>query len=216
MIENCTHILIESSFIDSKYKFLALKFNISFFVTMPNNILITGYPGVGKTTLINNITKQLSCKIEGFYTHEMKEDGRRTGFYITDFEGNQMVMASENSKSPYRVNKYRVNIEAFEKIGIPAMERALQNADLIVIDEIGRMEMFSPKFCDMLRGVFDSEKPLLASIKKIDCELTNELKKRKDVVIFEITKRNRNEILDEVIQRIGENHLVISSRTCDK
>jgi len=183
---------------------------------MSNNILITGYPGVGKTTLINKIIKQLSCKIDGFYTHEMKEDGRRTGFYITDFEGNQMVMASENSKSPYRVNKYGVNIEAFEEIGIPAMERALQNADLIVIDEIGRMEMFSPEFCDMLREVFDSEKPLLASIKKIDCELTKELKKRKDVVIFEITKCNRNEILDEVIQRIGENHLVISSRTCVK
>ena len=56
---------------------------------MPKNILITGYPGVGKTTLINKIVKQLSCSIGGFYTHEMLENGRRTGFYITDFDGNQ-------------------------------------------------------------------------------------------------------------------------------
>jgi len=176
--------------------------NIPFFVTMPNNILITGYPGVGKTTLINKITSQLSCRIGGFYTHEMKEDGKRTGFYITDFEGNQMVMASENSKLPYRVNKYGVNIEAFEKIGIPAMERALHTADLIVIDEIGRMEMFSTKFCDALRDVFDSEKPLLATIKKIDCELTKELKAREDVELFEITKNNRDLIIDEVMEVI--------------
>ncbi|MBN2018392.1 MAG: NTPase [Candidatus Cloacimonetes bacterium] len=171
---------------------------------MPKNILITGYPGVGKTTFINKITKQLSCKIAGFYTHEMMEQGRRTGFYITDFEGNQMVMASEKSDSPYRVNKYGLNIDAFEKIGIPALEQALTNADLIVIDEIGRMEMFSQTFCDKLRQVFDSDKPLLATIKRIDCELTKELKAREDVQIFEVTQFNRDTIFDKVINKLGK------------
>jgi len=169
---------------------------------MPKNILITGYPGVGKTTIINKIIKELSCSIGGFYTHEMREKGTRIGFYITDFDGNQMVMASESSNSPYRVNKYGVNIEAFEKIGIPAMERALQNADLIVIDEIGKMEMFSPKFCDMLRTVLDSEKPLLATIKKTDCELTKELKRRKDVKIFEVRIENRNHLYQGIIKEV--------------
>ena len=171
---------------------------------MQNNILITGYPGVGKTTLINKITKKLSCRVGGFYTHEMRETGRRTGFYITDFDGNQMVMASERSKSPFRVNKYGVNIEAFEKIGIPAMERALQSSELIVIDEIGRMEMFSQTFCDKLQQVFDSDKPLLATIKKIDCELTKELKAREDVQIFEVTQFNRDTIFDEVMNKLGK------------
>jgi Predicted nucleotide kinase len=171
---------------------------------MQKNILITGYPRVGKTTLVNKIIKQLSCKIDGFYTHEMRENGRRTGFYITDFDGNQMVMASDKSNSPYRVNKYGVNIDGFEKIGIPAMERAMKNADLIVIDEIGRMEMFSPKFCYMLRTVFDSEKPLLATIKKIDCELTKELKQRKDVIIFEVTANNRDTILSKILEAIED------------
>ncbi len=173
------------------------------FRSMPKNILITGYPRVGKTTIINKIIKELSCSIGGFYTHEMREKGTRIGFYITDFDGNQMVMASESSNSPYRVNKYGVNIEAFEKIGIPAMERALQNADLIVIDEIGKMEMFSPKFCDMLRTVFDSEKPLLATIKKTDCELTKEFKLREDVIIFEVTADNRDRISDEITEEVS-------------
>ena len=157
---------------------------------------------MGKTTLVNKITKQFSCKIGGFYTHEMRENGKRTGFYITDFDGNQMIMASERLDSPYRANKYGVNIDAFKKVGIPAMERALKNADLIVIDEIGRMEMFSPKFCDMLRKVFDSEKPLLATIKRVDCELTKELKKRKDVIIFVVTVNNRDKISNEITKEL--------------
>ena len=113
-------------------------------------------------------------------------------------------MASDKSNSPYRVNKYGVNIDGFEKIGIPAMERAMKNADMIVIDEIGRMEMFSPKFCNMLRTVFDSEKPLLATIKKIDCELTKELKQRKDVIIFEVTANNRDTILSKILEAIED------------
>ena len=97
------------------------------------------------------------------------------------------------------MNIYGVNIEAFEMIGIPAMERALQNADLIIIDEIGRMEMFSPKFCDLLRKVFDSDKPLLATIKKVDCELTKELKARDDVVKYEVTNENRDPLFQEIL-----------------
>ncbi|MCD6328895.1 MAG: NTPase [Candidatus Cloacimonetes bacterium] len=169
---------------------------------MPKNILITGYPGTGKTTLVKKILENLSCNIGGFYTHEMQENGRRTGFYITDFDGNQMVMASEKSASQYRVNKYGVNIDAFEMIGIPAMERALQSADLVVIDEIGRMEMFSTKFCEKLRKVFDADKPLLATIKRIDCALTKELKEREDVEIFEVTKQNRDKIFEDVLSVI--------------
>ena len=170
---------------------------------MANNILLSGYPGVGKTTLINKIIKKLNCKIGGFYTHEKKESGKRTGFYITDFSGNQMVMADVNSTSSYRVSKYGVNVKAFEKIGIPALENANKTADLIIIDEIGKMEMFSPKFCKMLEKIFNSQKPVLATIKKIDCKLTLELKARDDVVIFHLTIQNRDEMVDRIIDRLS-------------
>lgn len=169
---------------------------------MANNILISGYPGVGKTTLINKIIKKLNCKIGGFYTSEKLQNGKRIGFYITDFSGNQMVMAKVNSTSPYRVSKYGVNIEAFEKIGIPALENANKTADLIVIDEIGKMEMFSTKFCIMLEKIFNSPKPLLATIKKIDCKLTAKLKARNDVEIYDLTIDNRDEMVDRILDRL--------------
>lgn len=170
---------------------------------MSNNILISGYPGIGKTTLINKIIKRLDCKIGGFYTSAKCENGKRTGFYITDFSGNQMVMADVNSPSSYRVSKYGVNIEAFEKIGIPALKKANESADLIIVDEIGKMEMFSSEFCIMLEKIFDSPKPLLATIKEIDCKLTAKLKSRDDVEIFDLTIQNRNKMLDRIIDRLS-------------
>ncbi|MCK4358810.1 MAG: NTPase [Candidatus Cloacimonetes bacterium] len=170
---------------------------------MSNNILISGYPGIGKTTLINKIIKRLDCKIGGFYTSEKCENGKRTGFYITDFSGNQMVMADVNSPSSYRVSKYGVNIEAFEKIGIPALKKANKSADLIIVDEIGKMEMFSSNFCKILEEIFDSPKPLLATIKKIDCKLTAKLKSRDDVEIYDLTIDNRNKMVDRIIDRLS-------------
>ena len=171
---------------------------------MPNNILISGYPGVGKTTLINKISKRSNCKIGGFYTHEKKESGKRTGFYITDFNGNQMVMADVNLDFPYHVGKYGVNVKAFEKIGIPALKNADKNADLIVIDEIGKMEMFSSKFCDMLEKIFDSSKPVLATIKEKDCKLTARLKARDDVEIYHLTRQNRGNMMEKILKRLSE------------
>ena len=167
---------------------------------MPNNILISGYPGIGKTTLIKKIIAKLNCKIDGFFTTEKKEAGKRTGFFITDFHGNQEVLAHLDLKSPYRISYYGVNVRAFETIGIPALTRALANADLIVIDEIGKMEMFSEKFCDILDNIFDSRKPVIATIKAKDCKLTAKLKAREDVSIFHLTRENRDE-MENIIQK---------------
>ncbi len=167
-----------------------------------NNILLTGYPGVGKTSLVNKIIEKLACKIGGFYTHEKREKRRRTGFYITDFDGNQMVMADVNSDSPYRVSKYGVNVNAFEKVGVNALEKGLKDSDLIIIDEIGKMEMFSKKFCDVLIKVLDSEKPVLATIKKKDCKLTAQIKARQDVKTYEITIDNRENMVGRVLKEI--------------
>ncbi len=172
---------------------------------MPNNILITGRPNVGKTTLINKIRKNLDCKIGGFITFEKRRNGKRTGFYIQDFAGNRMTMADVNIKSPYRVSKYYVDISAFEEIGVPALERAKHRADIVIIDEIGPMETFSEKFCNMLESHFDSGKLLLASIKKRDYPFTTKLKNRDDVTIFSLNYQNRENLLQPILAEIDNN-----------
>ncbi len=161
-----------------------------------SNILITGRPGIGKTTLIMKIVRKLPCRVSGFYTREKRESGRRTGFYISDFSGNQTVMADVNFKSSYQVGKYGVNLKAFEKIAIPAMEK---DADLIVVDEIGKMEIFSSKFRKTLEKIFNSSKPVLATIKERDCEFTSKLKARSDVKVFKLTPSNRDKVEKSVL-----------------
>ncbi|MBS3742161.1 MAG: NTPase [Candidatus Cloacimonetes bacterium] len=171
---------------------------------MANNILITGKPNVGKTTLVDKIKNNLQCKIGGFITFEKRRSGKRIGFYIEDFAGNRMTMADVNIQSPYRVSKYKVDVEAFEKIGIPAMQKAQQESDLIIVDEIGKMETYSDKFCKVLENIFDNDKPLLATIKKRDYPFTTKLKKRKDVILFTLTYKNRDKLLQPILEKIRE------------
>lgn len=169
---------------------------------MANNILITGLPNVGKTTLIDKIMDKLQVKADGFITFEKRKNGKRTGFYIQDFSGNRMTMADVNFDSPFQVAKYGVDFEAFEKIGIPAMKSAREDTDIVIIDEIGTMETFSEKFCQELVTTFDSPKPLLATIKKRNSPFINNLKNRDDTTIFSINKGNRNQIIEPILQKI--------------
>lgn len=171
---------------------------------MKNNILITGYPNIGKTTLIKRIQEQLDCKIGGFVTYSKEENGKRTGFYIEDFEGQRMTMAEIGLKSPFRVSHYGVSIESFEKIGIPSLIDAKKNADLVLIDEIGTMETFSNKFCEILIEIFSSSKPLLATIKKKNSTFTKKLKERDDVLLFNLGARNRDSVERDIIKYLEQ------------
>ncbi|MEA2104442.1 MAG: NTPase [Candidatus Cloacimonadota bacterium] len=172
---------------------------------MKNNILITGFPNIGKTTLMQKVREKLTCKIGGFITYEKFVKGTRTGFYIEDFSGNRMTMADINLDSPYQFAQYGVSIDAFEKIGIPALYEAQKNADIILIDEIGTMESFSDEFCTLLIEVFNTPKPLLATIKKKDSVLTSTLKNREDVLLFNLTTENRNLLVGKILEKVEKN-----------
>ena len=169
---------------------------------MKNNILITGYPNTGKTTLIQKVQEKLTCKIAGLITYEKRVKGKRVGFYIADFCGNRMTMADVNLDSPYRVAQYGVNIESFEKIGIPALIDAKKNSDIILIDEIGTMETFSDEFCNVLIEIFNSRQPLIATITKKDSHFANTLKNRDDVHLFNLTTENRNLLVEKVFEEV--------------
>jgi nucleoside-triphosphatase len=109
---------------------------------MVKNIFITGLPGCGKTTLIKEILKELKIPAKGFFTEEIRKEGERIGFKIVTLSKKEGILAEKGFKSLYRVSKYGVILKDLEEIGVREIEEGLKGDFLIVVDEIGKMELF--------------------------------------------------------------------------
>jgi len=172
-----------------------------------HNILLEGEPGVGKTTLVMEIARRLSDhRIGGFYTEEIREHGRRVGFSVASFSGQNGILAHVNFMSGPTVGKYRVDIPGFEKIAVSGLEAALTDSSIILIDEIGKMELFSDRFKNILPRCFASGKPLIATILSRSHPYADQLKIRRDVQRITVTRENRERLalnlLDEFINPV--------------
>jgi nucleoside-triphosphatase len=87
-------------------------------------ILLTGRPGIGKTTIIRRLADLLAGRtIAGFCTDEIREAKQRQGFRVTAFSGATDVLAHANTRSPHRVGRYGVDLDAFERIALPELVR---------------------------------------------------------------------------------------------
>ncbi|MCF6155539.1 MAG: NTPase [Candidatus Brocadia sp.] len=158
---------------------------------MKKHILLTGKPGIGKTSVVKKIIPLLGVDAGGFYTEEIRELDRRMGFRVVTLDGEDGVLAHVEFNSNYKVGKYRVDLVSFEKVAIPALERAMEQKSVVVIDEIGKMELFSMKFRELVSRILDSEKSLLCVIKENGDVFTEGIKKRKDVTIVMVNYENR-------------------------
>ncbi|MFQ5906296.1 MAG: NTPase [bacterium] len=164
------------------------------------NLLVTGRPGVGKTTLIRAVAdRPMACKAAGFFTREIREGGKRTGFKIETLDGRAGILASVSAESGPRVGRYRVNLDDLERIGVACIEKGLENSDLIVIDEIGKMELFSKRFRDVVERAFDSRIKVVATIKVGPGRFTERLTGRSDTEVLLLTEANRDSVLEEVL-----------------
>ncbi len=166
------------------------------------NILVTGRPGVGKTTLIKKVIKDLKLDAGGFYTEEVRKGGIRQGFEIVTLSGKRGTLASVNFKSPYRVGKYGVNLRDLEEVGGGAIEEAIEKNSFLVIDEIGKMELFSEKFISLLKKALESPVNLLGVIKLKDDHLTSEIKSRPDTVVYFLDRQNFSQVEQKVKETI--------------
>jgi len=166
------------------------------------NILITGLPGVGKTTLIQKFAQELKGSHPvGFYTAETRERGTRNGFELVSLDGRRGVLSHAGMKSHQRVGKYRVDVIGFDALldSIPFFDPLRR---LIIIDEIGKMECFSDKFRKLLKALLDSEKVVIATIALKGEGLISEIKAREDVKLYEITRSNRDSLLGEILKAL--------------
>jgi nucleoside-triphosphatase len=163
------------------------------------NILLTGLPGVGKTTLIRRLSEELkNLHPAGFYTKEIREKGVRKGFELISLDGKKGLLSHVEIKSPYRVGKYRVDVKGFEGF-LDSIAFFAPETKLIIIDEIGKMECLSPEFKRLIKEILDSEKIVIATIAFKGSGLIEEIKKRNDVRLFEITEKNRDSLLSEIL-----------------
>ena len=164
-----------------------------------NNIKIgiTGLPGAGKTHALIKVIEMLEAEeiiVGGMITEPIVEDNRRVGFSVMDWRTKQKsVLAHTEIQSKFMVGKFGVDLTILESVGVAALMRACEEANVIVIDEVGKMEVESEKFVGAVKFALDVEKPMLLTLhKKSRNPLLQDIRRRDDVRILEVTPINRN------------------------
>jgi len=164
-------------------------------------ILLTGLPGCGKTTAVMKIIAELDCSsATGFYTEEIREHNVRKGFRFKRLDGVCGILAHVDIKGHFKIGKYGVNMAGFEKMVVPVLYAEQRDAELFVIDEIGKMECFSRKFVTVVRGLFASDKSVLATVARKGSGLVSEVKNYPGVQLFSLTNENREKTIAEILQ----------------
>ena len=133
---------------------------------MPQNYFVTGMPRSGKTTLLRRIAKRLreqGLRVGGFTSPEEKTHGTRTGFYVQDINSGKIAELADINIDGPKISKYHVNVKSFESIALPVLTR-FKDYDVIIVDEIGMMELKSQQFADLLDELLESNTPLIASL----------------------------------------------------
>jgi len=162
-------------------------------------VFLTGRPGVGKTSVLLravDILKAEGYKIGGMISREVRERGVRVGFEIADFTtGRKGWLAHVNQPTGPRISRYRVNLSDIDAIGATSILNAVKNADIIVVDEIGPMELFSSAFKDALMKAVESRKMMIGTIHyRAQDPLISAIKAREDAEILEVTHKNRSHL----------------------
>ena len=157
--------------------------------------LLTGRPGTGKTSLIKQAVAGMKGRAGGFYTEEIRSQGERQGFRLVTLDGEEVILAHVTIHSPYRVGKYGVDIDGLERVGVPALHKAAQQCDLVVIDEIGKMELFSANFREAVSQMIDSGKRILGTVMLNPNPWADAIKRQPQVNLIIVTRDNYRQVL---------------------
>ncbi len=171
--------------------------------------LITGEPGIGKTTCLSraiDTIKSGSFTVGGVISREVKVRGERTAFEMIDLKtGESDVLASKSLDAGPKLGRYRVNLRYLAEGGVKALISSFETSDLTVIDEIGPMEMFSPEFRRAVVRVVDSGRPVVGVIhKRLKDPLLIKLRSAECVRLLEVTLENRDALPVQLANEVME------------
>jgi nucleoside-triphosphatase len=170
---------------------------------------LSGNPGVGKTTVLLKAVEVLRAKaysVGGMLSREVRSCGERVGFEVLDLgNGRRGWLAHVNQPSGPRVGKYSVDLNDLNSIGAEAIVKAVEGFDVICIDEIGSMELFSEKFSEAVRRAVESEKLVVGVVHwKARDRLIDEVKARDDAEITVVTIENRSKLHEFIAEKAVE------------
>jgi nucleoside-triphosphatase len=167
-------------------------------------ILLEGRPGCGKTTLVRRIVAVLrehDVAVAGFTTEEIREAGKRVGFAIETVGGERDTLAHVDLPGPPRVGKYGVDLDALEGLAVPVLRA--EAGTLVVIDELGKMELASQRFGDAVEELFASPADVVATVHVYRHPLTDALKARPDIERLQVTAANRDDLARVLLRKLA-------------
>ncbi len=159
---------------------------------------LTGKPGSGKTSIIKEVLALTKLNAGGFYTEEIRTQGVRQGFKIITLDGKSATLAHINFQSPYRVSKYGVELKELDEVAVPAIQEAVRSRELVVIDEIGKMELFSDSFRQVTLEAIESGKPILGTIMLKPHPWADRIKQHPAVELILVNRANHGQVKERL------------------
>jgi nucleoside-triphosphatase len=162
-------------------------------------LLLTGPPGIGKTTVIRRVAEGLAGRrLGGFYTDEIRVQGQRQGFRLLTFDGRETVIAHIRHPKTYQVGKYGVDVSAIDEIVGHALKLD-EHIDVYFVDEIGKMECLSRLFVAAMGKVLHFNKPVVATIALRGTGFITQVKQLPEAQLWELNHKNREDLPSSVI-----------------
>lgn len=165
-------------------------------------ILLTGPPRCGKTTVVQRVVARWPGQAAGFYTREVREQGVRVGFEIVTLDGQTTMLSHVDFPGPYRVGKYGVNLENLRRVGLPALEVFLSRpgVDLVVVDEVGKMECLSEQFVAAMERLWEQPVALLITVAEKGGGYLAAIKEKADLILITVTQETRDGLPEKILE----------------
>lgn len=169
---------------------------------MIRHLLLTGLPGVGKTTIITQLSHALTAyHPDGFFTQEIRENGIRKGFEVVTLDGHHQLLSHVTLPGPFRVGRYGVDLASFEKL-LETIDLRNSSSQVVILDEIGKMECLSQRFIQEVEALLDSSKMVIATVALKGGGFPAKVRSRSDCQIVNVTLQNRSTLAGTFVPTI--------------